>query len=100
MVTWLKNCSSNYIFRKCNGKHHVSVCRKEDSSCQVAHVDTSGSILLQAAKGELCDIGEIKSITTRILLVSGIQRTYINSDLKEKLKLGTLRSEKVVIKTF
>ena len=96
-----KYCPSNYICRKCNGKHNISVCNKDNSANSVvSHVDASSSILLQTARTEVVSIDDLHSLTTRILFDSGSQRTYVTDNVRKLLKLKTIRSEKVMIKTF
>ena len=61
-----KYCPSNYICRKCHGKHNISVCIKDNSSNSVvSHVDASSSILLQTARTEVVSIDDLHSLTTQ-----------------------------------
>ena len=41
-----------------------------------------------------------KDLTTRILFDSGSQRSYITQNLREKLNLKTIRTERIILKTF
>ena len=60
----LKTCSAKYICRKCNGKHHISICDKGENRNRhalqndspnsiVAFVDQNKSILLQTARADV-----------------------------------------------
>ncbi|XP_066934625.1 uncharacterized protein [Clytia hemisphaerica] len=109
-----KECSSSYACRKCKGRHHVSLCfanpgkkdeqkekEKEDPEVEEtvgSHIQTKGGILLQTAKASVC--GEITSTDTRLLFDTGSQRTYASEDVVQRLKLKTVRTERVMIKTF
>jgi hypothetical protein len=117
-----KNCKANYTCRKCKtGKHHISICesspanRTESSPGQkndknnekldtqgfVGHAscDRSG-ILLQTARANVLPVDDSEEVSTRILFDSGSQRSYVSEKLRSRLKLKTIRTEKVVIKTF
>lgn len=118
----VKDCKSNYICRKCNGKHHIAICTfKRDTSVwkdrpssvekdklqtSVAHSGhigtgrTSSSMLLQTAKADISDLRGRSEIKCRIIFDSGSQRTYINKEVCDKLGLKVVREEKVVIKAF
>lgn len=109
-----RNCTVNYLCRKCQGKHNISICtapeNKKDSSDKGSgdkdneslnvHVNSNGSILLQTAQAEVCNLEDDISIRTRMLFDSGSQRTYITQNIREKLCLETNRTERVIIKTF
>ena len=118
-----KNCKSSYTCKKCKtGKHHISICeafsasQKDNPSEQengknneqfnetdgfVGHAscDRSG-ILLQTARANVLPLDEGEEVSTRILYDSGSQRSYISEKLRSRLKLKTIRTEKVVIETF
>ena len=100
-----KNCTSNYVCRKCNGKHNISICKKGDikkehSNSIVAHADTSRGILLQTARAQIFSTESNEHLTTRLLFDTGSQQTYINVKLQNLSNLKTIRKEKIVIKTF
>ena len=107
----LKTCSAKYICRKCNGKHHISICDKgenrnihaplnESPNSIVAFVDQSKSILLQTARADVFNIETKSSVKTRILFDTGSQRCYVNEKVRKHLNLKTIRTEKTLIKTF
>ena len=81
----LKTCSAKYICRKCNGKHHISICDKgenknshtpqnESPNSIVAFVDQSKSILLQTGRADVFNIEAKSSVKTRILFDAGSQQ--------------------------
>lgn len=105
------SCESNYICRKCNGRHHISICTfdkinhssNKETFTESTHnnlTSNKNSILLQTANADVSDFSENYKSNTLILFDSGSQRTYISKELREKLKLPTLRKEKVLIKAF
>ena len=104
----VKNCSSEYLCHKCNQRHHISICTKDkngivtyvDKNGIVTHVRVSKGILLQTAKIQTFNIETDAKSTTRLLLDSGRQRSYFADNLRKLLKLKTIRTEKVLIKTF
>ena len=105
-----KDCKSNYICRKCDGKHNIYICTKKSTGqgpgnddvkkTVTTHVAASDSILLQTAKANISAIGANDLITTRILFDSGSQRTYVTQNVRNTLKLKTIRTERMLIKTF
>ena len=107
----LKTCSAKYICRKCNGKHHISICDKGENrnshapqndgpNSIVAFVDQSKSILLQTAKADVFNTETKSSVKTRILFHTGSQRYYVNEKVRKYLNLKIIRTEKTLIKTF
>ena len=117
-----KDCTSTYVCRRCKkGKHHISICRSvpldppvdtrkgreneakgESSKGFVGHAscDKKG-ILLQTARVDIAALDDDKpQVCTRILFDSGSQRSYISYKVRSSLKLKTVRSEKLIIKTF
>ena len=110
-----QNCDSNKKYRKCNRWHHQSLC---DISRKAGGVDDSGdpqevtvtntsnsiqeknTVLLQTAKAVACDVGESNKEFVRILLDSGSQRSYVTKSLKDRLKLVTVKKERLHLNTF
>lgn len=79
-------CTSNYICRNCDGKHHISVCGKEkdkkkENGTLITHVSASCGILLQTAKAEIFSIDDSPSVISRFLIDTGSQRTYVTEAL-------------------
>ena len=108
-----RNCTSNYSCRKCNKRHHISICskntydeeheRKKDNTTHTnaTHVyEQQTGVLLQTAQATVSGVDENKYVLTRVMLDSGSQRTYISDQLKNKLNLRPIRKEKIVLKTF
>ena len=107
----LKTCSAKYICRKCNGKHHISICDKgenrnshaplsESPNSIVAFVDQSKSILLKTARADVFNIETKSFLKTRSLFDTGGQRCYVNEKFCKYLNLKTIHTEKTLIKTF
>ena len=117
-----KNCKSRYICRKCKtGKHHISICEsspvypkesppdkrndqdkeKSDTKGFVVHASCDKSaILLQTARADILPVDGSEEVSTRILFDSGSQRSYISEKVRSRLKLQTIRTEKVVINSL
>ena len=91
-----KNRPSSYIYRKCDGKHHISLCsklkknqEKNESSAKstdnvAAHVGVLKGNLLQTAKGKVAELIQTKLrrqheyYFTQDVNVPNWQRTYVN----------------------
>ena len=87
MATWLKTVLLIMYVGNVRKDIMFLCVKKKSQAAKFLMWIPSGSILLQTAiKGELCDIGETKYITTMILFDVGSQRTYINSDLKGEFR--------------
>ena len=106
----LKTCSAKYICRKCNGKHHISICDKGENrnshvpqndnwNSIVASVGQSKSILLQTARADIFNIETKSSVKTRNLFDAEV------SGVISMKSLRTCKSEnylyrKTLMKTF
>lgn len=104
-----KDCEAKYVCNKCQGRHHISICQEEKGvvkdkgqkrETQNNHVNVSGSILLQTAVTKVLSTSGKKFSHARILFDSGSQRSYVTDKIRKKLNAQTIRSERVVIKTF
>ena len=99
-----KKCSSKYICRKCQGKHHISICkfdqRDEKGSGVVTHVNSSKTVLLQTARANVFDSEFKTDCCSRILFDTGSQRNFITENLRRHLNLKTVRTEKIMINVF
>ena len=108
-----KMCKSSYKCRKCNGKHHISICtfeKRDDSAKTESQNDTEetttnfsnnkNTILLQTSSAVVSNLNSSERKTTLLLLDSGSQRSYISEKLRNELNLPTLRRERLFIKTF
>ena len=109
------SCKLHYICRKCNGKHHISICAFEPSKSNVINPPSQedsveatatnfssnkNTVLLQTALATTTNIfGKLHS-ETLVLFDSRSQRTYISTELREKLKLLAVTQERILIKTF
>ena len=103
-----KQCSSNYSCNRCNKRHHISLCTRErrsetnpeETPVTVSNVENKG-ILLQTAKALISKEKEnCKHVQVRLMLDTGSQRTYVTKELRERLNLETIRTEKLIINTF
>ena len=104
-----KSCPSNYTCHKCSRKHHISLWEsgkpqvrmldgKSKASCsnqeQVPCVST-GTIGCHVNVSQPSHI-----LKSRLLLDCGSQRSFISTELRDKLNLPTIRKESVMVKTF
>ena len=107
------SCNSKYKCHKCNGKHHISICtfEKGDDSLDQNNGQPDGAtatnfssnrnnILLQTATAVVSNINNSETLTTNLILDSGSQRSYTSPELRHKLNLPKLRTERLLIKTF
>lgn len=114
-----KDCRSTFNCKRCRGRHHVSICTRSagkphNSDTGEAPSESTGTrevppttnslyagcpshILLQTARLELVNSS---GPPVRALFDSGSQRTYVTSQLRDKLKLATVGTERIRIKTF
>ena len=120
-----KSCPSNYTCRKCSRKHHISLCEsgkpqvrmldgKSKASCsnqeQVpcvstgtvgCHVNNHNNVLLQTGLAKISNVSQPGYILkSRLLFDCGSQRSFISTELRDKLNLPTIRKESVMVKTF
>ena len=56
--------------------------------------------MLQTARVNVTSSDNSQQVCTRVLFDSGSQRSYISEKVRSRLKLTTVQSEKVIIKTF
>ena len=88
---------------KCDQRHHISTCTKDENKNEndlVTHVGVCRGILIKTAKAEIFSIESDEKLTKRLLLDSGSQRSYIADTLRKRLKLKTVHTEQVLIKTL
>lgn len=119
----LKDCTSERNCRHCNKRHHQSICDKvhvkklEETPTQVSSDTTTSEtvtttttsntagkkrhgVLLQTARAIALDETGDVSVSVRILLDNGSQRSYLTDNLRSKLKLKSVQREKLNINTF
>ena len=109
------HCKLHHICRKYNGKHHISICTFEPSKSNATNLPSQedsveatannfssnkNTVLLQTALATATNISGKLHSETLLLFGSGSQRTYISTELREKLKLPAVRQERILIKTF
>ena len=109
--TCWKFCSSGCVYKKCD-KKHVSICsyelRSPLNSRQTHQNDSTlnnfssnqNNVLLQTASVEVSDLELKNKHFVNAWFDGGSQRTYISSDLRNKLGLQTLRKERIFLKTI
>ena len=91
--------------RKCNGKHHISICNKgENRNSHALQNDSPNSIAafvnLSKSIFSQTEIETKSSVKTRILFDTGGQWCYVKAKVRKHLNLKTIRTEKTLIKTF
>ena len=70
----------------------------ESIATNLNHVENSS--LLQTAIAVASNLSNTKSDNSAILFDTGSQRSFISTELREKLKLPTIRKESFYIKVF
>ncbi|XP_066916217.1 uncharacterized protein [Clytia hemisphaerica] len=103
------NISNNQISILTDANSEPQSESKAPCSCSCNSVPTpvsqncaqvsSRSVLLQTATSEIFG-SSCHKVKTRLLFDTGSQRSYITTELKDRLKLKCVRKENVVIKTF
>ena len=93
-------CPTQQRCRNCNNRHNPTICDKPPESSNT-HVSANNFVLLQCAVTAVHNPKNISLITdARILFDSASQRTYITTEMAQRLKLTELRKEPILIKTF
>jgi len=106
-----KNCKSNMRCRKCNRRHHTSICdppKEQESQKQESRTSqtltTAGkektNVLLQTATAYAFGDEKDNKIQVNILFDGGSQKSYIAEDLKKRLGLKPEKTEKINLNTF
>ena len=76
-----KQCTSNYICKKCNNKHHITICnfdkgfnlnKQQNGSTTSNFSNSQNNILLQTAFAEVSDLSQQTKTNVNILFDSGI----------------------------
>ena len=112
--------------KKCNGRHHISICtfskpkncaqapqngQSQNSQSDPATPDQDSTsnnfstnrnnILIETAAASVSNL-EKNSVRTDLQAIfdSWSQRTYVNEALCQRLKFPIIRSERIIVKTF
>ena len=102
-----RQCSSRMKCFNCSRHHHASMCQprppppsdnKQDNGKLTSVAGTSHSVLLQTAMVDAQS--DANCISTRILFDSCSQLSYVSPSLRSKLKLPTIDSKEIKIRTF
>ena len=107
------------VYCKQRNRHHRSLCIKkflDEKSSEMAHpvteplsatvatehtlLSSDEQVLMQTATVEVENLQKSRKVTTRLLLDTGSQRTYITNELAGKLQLPITRSEILTVYTF
>ena len=79
----------------------VNLKKKNDKpQAVVSHVESCRTILLQTARASVLDLDNGNSCNTRILFDTGSQRSFITENVRKRLRLKTVRTEKISISVF
>ena len=98
-----------YMKKKRNKKYHISICnldkgfnlnKQQNGSTTSNFSNSQNNILLQTPFAEVSDLTRQTKTNVNILFDSGSRHTYISSDLRKSLKLQTLRTERIFLKSF
>ena len=116
-----KNCTEKNacVYCKQRNRRHRSLCIKKfpvEKSSEMAHsvteplsatvatahtlLSSDEQVLTQTATVEVENLKKSRRMTARLLLDTGIQRTYITNELAEKLQLPITGSETLTVYTF
>ena len=116
-----KNCTVKKacVYCKQRNRHHRSLCIKKfpvEKSSEAAHsvtepvsatvatehtlLSSDEQVLVQTATVEVENLQKSRRVTTRLLLDTGSQRTYITNELAGKLQLPVTGSETLTVYTF
>ena len=116
-----KNCTVKkaYVYCKQRNRYHRTLCIKKfpvEKSSEMAHcvteplsatdatehtlLSSDEQVLMQTATVEVENLQRSKKVSTRLLLDTGSQRTYIINELAEKLQLRIAGSGTLTVYTF
>ena len=116
-----KNCTVKKacVYCKQRNRHHRSLCIKKflvEKSSEMAHsvsdplsataatehtlLSSGEKVLMQTATVEVENLQRSRKVTTRLLLDTDSQRTYITNKLGEKFQLPITGSETLTVNTF
>ena len=117
-----RNCTAKWKCFSCKGRHHVAICsnnpeklndfnnfNKKTEGVHVSETAThvAGSenkvlnpVLLQTAVTNVSSTDEKHSHKVRLLFDSGSQMSYVSPRVRDLLKLETVQTKEMSIKTF
>ena len=116
----VRHCRSNTRCSKCQRRHNTTICEGKSSAQEqpkrsarsasgpssttavtAATISTSGAILLQTARAQVHAIANKEvSLSARIILDGGSQRSYITSTVSDALQLQPSGQEMLTINGF
>ena len=109
----VSKCNANYICKKYNGRHHISICQKGNLKSTGGNNSGAGNYstnvqptlpnqnhqsVINPANKEVINLDNRNSEKCDILFDSGAQRTYITKSLKDKLNFCLFDMKKLVLK--
>ena len=108
-----RECYSKRLCYICKGKHHISLCGKafvvpvnkddqenKSSTVNATVVSTNKNILLQTALAVARKDDKTRGLNVRVLFDNCAQKSFIRSDIRNKLKLPTIRTEELTVNVF
>ena len=108
----VNTCFSKYVCFHCKGKHHISICEKEGTNGREIHnnvgvdhtlmINTQNNTLLQTALASVSNINNFNNNYENVRMVfdNCSQKSFIKSDLCERLRLKKVCTEVLTMKTF
>ena len=121
------NCKATRNCRNCNKRHHQSICEQSfktsptgNQASAVNHQSTQNetavetstvtnacntratkkTVLLQTARATAANQSNTRSTPVRVLFDNGSQRSYVTEELRRRLNLPTVKSERLNLNTF
>ena len=82
------------------GHHHTAICDRRQPKKYEGDEIQPGEAQTHHINAEMCDIGERRNRTIKILLDLGSQKTYVSQRMADALKLKPICEEHMIIKTF
>ena len=107
----VNTCFSKYVCYFCKGKHRISICSKKSTRGEeqvikpvtdhTLVINTQNNTLLQTAIASVNNTNDPSYFkNVRMLFDNCSQKSFITSELREHLKLKTIRTEVLTMKTF
>jgi len=101
--------------RHCKRKHHQSICRETGENQGVgnnsegttianmanpSNVTPRCRVFLQTARTQACASDNQDLVPVRVLFDGGSERSYVTTDLQQRLRLTSLKKERLKLNTF